>query len=329
MRLFDACEPMFARHETFHPRYSWFRKAYAYVSTDPKIFSREEAPLLIGVGKNMVRSIRFWGLASKLIETVEANTRGRSTELVPTPLGHTLFGEFGWDPYMEDPGTLWLLHWLLLAPPSLLPVWWIAFNNFPAIEFKDDELLNFIMTKLGSVADWRMPHPSSLRKDVSALLRTYSPGEPSGRLGIDDVLDCPLRELSLISQESSSKKYRFADGLKVDLPPEVIAYSALSFVSCSRTGGNTVTLGILANESGGPGKVFRLTEREILVSLELLVRKIDTLELSSSTGSVQLSWTGNVDDTALEVLDYYYRNQDDATTPIQASDRQNESEIVS
>ena len=77
------------------------------------MFGRSDAPVIIGVGKNMVRSIRFWGLAAKLlVEDPEAPNR-RSPGLVPTRVGHALFGEMGWDPFMEDPGTLWLLHWLL------------------------------------------------------------------------------------------------------------------------------------------------------------------------------------------------------------------------
>ena len=38
---------------------------------------------------------------------------------------------------MEDPGTLWLLHWLPLAPKPQLPVWWLAFNEFNAVEFAE------------------------------------------------------------------------------------------------------------------------------------------------------------------------------------------------
>ena len=135
---------MFARHETFHPRYGWFRKAYRFAAADPHVFSREDAPVRIGVGKNMVRAIRFWGLAAKLIEEKERTSKSRASEWIPTALGDALFGESGWDRYMEDPGTLWLLHWLLLAPPSLLPVWWIAFNDFPAVEFDDDDLVEAV-----------------------------------------------------------------------------------------------------------------------------------------------------------------------------------------
>ena len=55
MRLVDAAVPVFARHETFHPRYGWFRKAYAHVAADPRAFFGDDAPVRFGVGKNMVR----------------------------------------------------------------------------------------------------------------------------------------------------------------------------------------------------------------------------------------------------------------------------------
>ena len=131
MRLVEAAKPVFARHETFHPRYGWFRKAYAQVAKDPRAFFGDDAPVRLGVGKNMVRAIRFWGLAAKLIEEDPNSTNRRAPDLRTTELGDSLFGKGGWDEYMEDPGTLWLLHWLLLAPPCYLPVWWIAFQRVP------------------------------------------------------------------------------------------------------------------------------------------------------------------------------------------------------
>ena len=66
MRLVEAAERVFARHETFHPRYLWFRKAYVAVKDDPNIFTQTDAPIRLGVGKNMVRAIRFWGDSSEI-----------------------------------------------------------------------------------------------------------------------------------------------------------------------------------------------------------------------------------------------------------------------
>ena len=306
MRLVDAAKPMFARHETFHPRYGWFRKAYSFVAADPHVFSREDAPVRLGVGKNMVRAIRFWGLAAKLIEVDERSFNRRTPDLAPTRWGHALFGDSGWDRYMEDPATLWLLHWLLLAPPSLLPVWWLAFNGFHAVEFDEDDLEGAVRTQLEAVAEWKAPHPSSVRKDVSVLLRTYAPAERSRRNGIEDMLDCPLRELNLIGRSVGTNRYRFALGAKPTLPPAVLAYAVLDYIARTPLGGNTVTLGRLAHEPGAPGRVFKLTEGELLAALEPLAGETSGLALTASTGAVQLSWSGDPSEIATGILDRYY-----------------------
>ena len=306
MRLVDAAKPMFARHETFHPRYGWFRKAYSHVDADLHVFSREDAPVRVGVGKNMVRAIRFWGLAAKLIDVDRRSSNHRTPDLVPTRLGHSLFGESGWDRYMEDPGTLWLLHWLLLAPPCLLPVWWLAFNEVHAVEFADDDLEAATMTRIEAVAEWAAPHPSSVKKDVSALLRTYALAERSGRDGIEDILDCPLRELNLIGRSMERNRYRFTLGVKPTLPAAILTYAVLDYIDRTNKGGNTVTLGRLAHEPGAPGKVFKLTEGELLAALEPFVDETGALALTSTTGAVQLLWSGRPNDIATEILDGYY-----------------------
>lgn len=307
MRLVEAAKPTFARHETFPPRYGWFRKAYTFVAADPHVFSREDAPVRVGVGKNMVRAIRFWGLAAKLIEVDQRSSNRRNPGLVPTRWGHTIFGELGWDRYMEDPGTLWLLHWMLLAPPSLLPVWWLAFNEFHAVEFADGDLEGAVTTQLEAVAEWNAPHPSSVVKDVSVLLRTYAPAERSGRSGIEDVLDCPLRELNLIGRSVATNRYRFTLGAKPTLPPAVLAYAALDYIARIDARGNTVTLGRLANDPGAPGRAFKLTEDELLAALESLAGETNALALTTSMGTVQLSWSGEPSEVATGMLDRYFR----------------------
>lgn len=306
MQLIAAAKPTFARHETFHPRYGWFRKAYTFVAQDLHIFSREDAPVRVGVGKNMVRAIRFWGLAAKLIEEDPQSPDRRTPDLAPTPLGHALFGDSGWDPYMEDPGTLWLLHWLLLAPPSRLPVWWLAFNEFHAVEFTEEDLESAIKVQLGVVADWANPHSSSVMKDISALLRTYAPAERSGRTGIDDILDCPLRELKLIGRSTATNRYRFTLGTKPSLPSAILAYATLDYIVRTNIRGNTVMLNRFVREPGAPGKVFKLTEGEFLAALEPIVDEMDTLRLVVTTGAVQLSWSGDPEEIATGVLNDYY-----------------------
>ena len=307
MRLVEAAERSFARHETFHPRYSWFRKAYTHVAEDPGIFSRPDAPVEIGVGKNMVRAIRFWGTAARLIVDDSQNGRGREAQCVPTRRGRALFDECGWDPYMEDPGTLWLLHWLLLAPKkSRLPVWWLAFNEFNAVEFAESDLDSAVSTLLDTAPEWARPHPKSISKDISALLRTYAPATRTSRTRIDDMLDCPLRELKLLSHSPATGRFRFTLGPKPTLPSEVVAYAVLDYVALTEVRGSTITLSRLAHASGAPGKAFKLTEPELLDALRPSIAHEETLGLATPTGAVQLTWRDDPALIATRILDRYY-----------------------
>ena len=311
MRLADAAVPGFARHETFHPRYGWFRKAYSVAAKDPHVFTRGDAPVQVGVGKNMTRAIRFWGLAAKLLVEDPEPPRPRSPGVIPTRIGHAIFGESGWDPYMEDPGTLWLLHWLLLAPPSRLPVWWLVFNEFSAVEFTEGDLEHAVEAQLEAVPTWSTPHPSSRKKDINALLRTYGPPIRAARTSLEDLLDCPLRELGLIHRSAATGRYRFTLGPKPTLPPQVAAYAVFDYISRTSTSGTTITVSRLAHESCTPGRVFKLTESELLEVLEPALQESDSVGLVRPTGATQLTWIGDAAVIAVEFLNAYYNADQD------------------
>ena len=213
---------------------------------------------------------------------------------------------------MEDPGTLWLLHWRLLSghgrtAPCQLPVWWLAFNEFHPIEFTDDDLEDAVAAQLDANADWKTPHRSSVAKDVSALLRTYAPQNRTKRTSIDDVLDCPLRELNLIRRAAAPGRYRFILGAKPTLPSEVATAAALEYAAGTVIGGKSITVSRLAQDPGSPGKAFKLNETGLLAALEPMVRRRKRLQLTSGTGAHVLSWSGSAAVLATSILDHYYR----------------------
>ena len=145
---------VFARHETFHPRFGWLKKGFDRAAQNPNIFLAEDAPVQLGVGKNMVRSIRYWCNAFDLLE-----------EDRPTDSGQALLGESGWDPYLEDPASLWLLHWQLLQPPCYATTWDFSFNHFRPVEFTYEDLFY----ALCEYRDRKAPRTadSSIKKDAS------------------------------------------------------------------------------------------------------------------------------------------------------------------
>ena len=87
----------FAGHQTFAFRYSWLKKGLDLVRSDSGSFQRDDAVVQLGVGKNMVESIRHWCLATQILEE-ESGTRAR--DLRPTELGSSLLSDNGWDPYL-------------------------------------------------------------------------------------------------------------------------------------------------------------------------------------------------------------------------------------
>ena len=89
-----AAKYSFSGHETFPFRYTWLPKGVQQVQLHADLFVRDDAMIILGVGKNMVRSIRHWCEAMNLIEASEP---GRYR---PTELGAALFASQGWDPYL-------------------------------------------------------------------------------------------------------------------------------------------------------------------------------------------------------------------------------------
>jgi hypothetical protein len=64
----------FSGHETFPCRYTWLPKAVSKLHQNPKLFAKEkedDAMVALGVGKNMVRAIRFWADAAGVAEALK------------------------------------------------------------------------------------------------------------------------------------------------------------------------------------------------------------------------------------------------------------------
>ncbi|HEY9646845.1 MAG TPA: DUF4007 family protein [Chroococcidiopsis sp.] len=294
---------VFARHETFHPRFGWLKKGFDRAAADASIFLREDAPVRLGVGKNMVRSLRYWCAAFKLLQDDQ-----------PTDFGRQLLGPDGWDPYLEDPASLWLLHWKLLESPNLATAWDFAFNRFRAVDFTVEDLFY-------QLCEWRdrlAPRisDSSLKKDVSCLLRMYV-AQPGKAQVSEESLDCPFTALGLIHAAGDTRHYRFRIGQKPSLPPELVVYAGLQCHGrtdgdsktggAKTTGAKTVPIANLLYDVGSPGVVFKLTESAICNAIESVARRWPQVGLSDAAGKLQFSCEDAPLPLAAAILDGYYR----------------------
>ena len=305
MILESACAPVFAAHQTFHPRFGWLKKGFDGVATDSGIFTAADATLRLGVGKNMVDAIRFWCSAFSLTRRVAAPGRGRASDDVHTNFGFAFFSEYGFDPYMEDPTTLWILHWRALAPISSVPVWWLAFNRFSGREFAPAELVAFIQDEIAG-ASWAGPNVSSIEKDVDCLVRMYASRATRGRQTIDDLIDSPFRELGVLSPAANGN-YRFVVGDKPLLSPTAIGYATLDFMASQLEGARSCSLTKLMNDSSSPGRVMKLSEAVLESALEQVAAILDDVSLAAPGGALQLVLKSNPSEIARKLLMTHYR----------------------
>jgi len=309
MTLQQDCNPTFAGHQTFHPRFGWLKKGFDAVEADPRAFDDDDAPLKLGVGKNMVEAIRFWGVATKAWNRIPDPTRKRAKLHVPTGFGEALLSDTGFDPFLENPGSLWLLHWFALSTPSSLPVWWLTFNQFSAVEFSDDDLDRFCIEEIHGTT-WTQPNPNSVKKDVDCLLRMYSRRNMRGRQTLDDLLDSPFRELEVIVPSGvTGSDFRFALGPKTSLPAEIVTFACLDFLATSESHARSATLTRLTMDAGSPGRLFKLTENNIADSIEETMAVNDHISLASPGGAAQLTVDGHVTGVAESVLKTFYKKR--------------------
>jgi hypothetical protein len=299
----STIHPIFARHETFHPRFGWLKKGFDKAIDDNSVFSKESAPVILGVGKNMVKAIRYWCIAFKVV--AETKDNGNFVHN-PTEFAEKLLGENGWDPFLENPSSLWLLHWNLFKPPCYAPAWYFTFNELNKIDFSADDLLFSLKEYKSRQFPNKKILDSSLNKDVNCLIRMYV--ERTGPKNLkEDSLDCPFTELGIINAYTDSKRLTFNFGNKPSLPPEIIVSACLEFAASFQDEARTISISRLLYNPGSPGQAFKLTESSLGDAIETVSLKAKDIYLTDSAGMVQFAFDSDPSKISERILGGYYK----------------------
>lgn len=300
----SAVGPAFARHETFYPRFGWLKKGFDRAAADPEVFLREDAAVRLGVGKNMARSIRYWCHAFKLLdEAAVPGSRGLAS--VPSAFGRQLLGPGGWDPFLEDPGSLWLLHWKLLMAPCSATAWHVAFGVLPATEFTIDSLTTVLAEYTAVVYPGARTAPSSFRKDAALLARMYGESH-AGPAASEETLQCPFADLGLLRPGAGVRGYAFQLGAKPGLPAAIIVAACLEYAGAEGSSARTVRLARLLRDPSGPGMAFKLTESALCEAVDEVARVERRVRLDDADGLVQLVFDEAPGTLAARVLARYF-----------------------
>lgn len=301
--------PRYSGHETFVCRYAWLPKVVTELSKkDGAFLFKDEnlAMIRLGIGKNMVRSVKFWAEAALIIED---SPEGHSV----TAFGNRLLGLEGHDPYLEHPQTLWLLHWKIATNPNR-PIyhWTQMLSHWHRAEFGEAEAITFL--ERGLPPEQAKRSMRTLSDGLKVFINSYVPS--TGRKGeiAEDNLDCPLTELDLIQivgerrTKDSQREiiYSFNKEPKPSISPALLAYCVDEFWRNSPHADDE-SLGFRPISTGenSPGQVFKLPEASIRTLLESLsITTRGTMSFEESQSMQQVWRKGQSDST--ELLDAIY-----------------------
>lgn len=257
----------FSGHETFPCRYSWLPKAYREIRKDRDVFADEEnAMVLLGLGKNMVRAMRFW------VQAAGIATAEKPSGYVITDFGKQLLDpEGGLDPFLEHRQTLWLLHWKLSTQvEEPLFAWDFLLNKWPHPEMTRSEVLRQFSEEAQRLG--RKLSAVTLEQHFDTFIHTYVPSRSLKGKIQEDNLDCPLVELEFIQRigdrDSGAKGRRepifaFRRETRNDISPELFAFCLDDFWRQRRQQELTLTFRDVAIAHGSPGQIFKLPEWDI------------------------------------------------------------------
>ena len=279
----------FSGHESFYCKSLWLKKGYDFVKADNN-FNAEDAVVHLGVGKNMVAAIRYWLRAFGLLQ-----------ENSLTEITHFLFdNENGKDPYIEDLGTLWLLHYLLVKTElaSIYKLFFVDFHKEKNNEFTIDQLQLFLKRKNNETAYAHLYNENTVKRDIGVLLQNYvipkqdKPNEDFSAL---------LLNLNLIRQsDSENKTLYFNTKGKSELVPEIFLYAVID----DKKEEQVVSFDRLMDLA----LIFCLSKTELIDTILLLVEKYPkVLRYTDDGGIKQLFFLKEIDKNG--VLEKYYTKQ--------------------
>lgn len=289
----------FSGHESFQCRNLWPKKGFDFIQ-DEGDFNSDEAVLSLGVGKNMTTSIRFW------MDALGFRKENQNTSSFL--IGEKLLSDGGWDPYLEDIGSLWLLHFELVRN-DYASIYNLVFNHFRKYrtEFTKNHLLAFI--KSSSLTEDSLPADSTLKTDIGVFLKTYlQPTAKDGRRNIEDQFSSLLMELGLIKfigniegmDGEKEKLYKFEQSNQETLPTEVFLYSIIE----NEKFRTSITVQNLLNTENSPGSVFMMNPDTLISKIEDLVNLDERIVYKEDAGKRVLQIPDDIN--SIDVLRSYY-----------------------
>ena len=277
----------FSGHESFPCKSLWLKKGYDFVVSGND-FNNPSAVMDLGVGKNMVASIRYWLKSFGITENDKK-----------TALADYLFDDQkGRDCYLEDIATLWLLHFILVfsEKATLYNMFFCGLQR-ERTHFEREQVVTFVKLRMIEAGKMTIFNANTVKKDVGVLLQNYALPRKSQS---NEDFSSLLIDLDLIRQDADGKGYFFNIDGKRKVTKEIFLYGLLKLKE--QEGDNTISFDTIQERVG---LVFCMQDFETIEMLKHLA-SIYTHYFSYSdvAGIKQVQFINFLD--AKQILDDYY-----------------------
>lgn len=280
----------FSGHDSFQCRQLWLKKGFDFVQNGQS-FNNEDAVVKLGVGKNMVSAIRYWMKAFNIIDSKE----------MPTDFGTKLFdNEKGYDPFLEDDASLWLLHYQLIKL-GLASTYSIIFNEFrkEKLFFNKETFVNYMKRRREAEPSLTF-NENTVADDFTVFVKMYQNIE--GSKDIEDSFSGILSEVELLKTIGRGKdeQYQIENSDRDNLPEQVLLYSILD----NPNYGGSISLNSLEYDNNSPGTIFALNRSGLINKIFEIASENETITFTDHAGIKELQFKNKPN--AYSILDTYY-----------------------
>ena len=297
----------FRAHETFAIRKGWLHKGMKNVVNSPTVFIDKDVNPMekLGLGTHMVKALRYWLQVAGL--TYE-NQKTRMQFL-------TRFGKLVWenDKYIEEDGTLYLIHYFLSSNKEMGTSWYYFFNHYNATEFTKESYLESIklflyeQEKENEGKEIKFSE-RALVEDLDCILRTYLPSQT--KYSPESNMDSPFLDLQLLKvMDSKEKVFAKNSPLSLVINPLIILAVMINEKEKLEEKDNVkfsdIKISTLESAPNNIGRIFNLNNLTVAMYLDKL-QNMGYIKVVRTAGLDIVKI--NEDLTFIEVVKTYYKS---------------------
>lgn len=274
----------FSGHESFHCRHFWLKKGFDHVKAGES-FS-DKSGIDLGVGRNMVASIRFWLKAFDIVDE-----DGELTELAKK-----IFDDNGWDPFLEDEATLWLLHYKL-SSKNYASIYHLIFSELRKVrpEFSSTHFLSLV-----NEIDAKQSE-NIVGKDFNVFTKTYFAKSSKDKEESFSGLLTELNLLQEVDEDAQKNKIYHINNVKQDsIPWQVVLYCILD----NENYGASISVNDLFKDQKGIGNLFAFTKEGLENKLQEISEHVKDVTYKNDAGIKELQFKKKLN--GIKLLAEYY-----------------------